>query len=68
MPTSLATWRSESATRLLSSHRARAASRMARRVRSLRSPRDSGGGAVRGGVARPRSSVHHASLTPMALW
>ena len=39
MPTSLATWRSDSATRLLSSQSRSAASRIARRVRSLRSPR-----------------------------
>src|SRR3954468_22220870 len=39
MPTSLATCRSESATSEESSQRWRAASRMARRVRSLRSPR-----------------------------
>ena len=66
MPTSLATWRSERATRLLSSQRSSAASRIARRVRSLRSPRVPGGspgarswpsivgpGAGRGVVDRP---------------
>ena len=42
MPTSLATWRSESAASVLSSHSSSAASRIARRVRSLRSPRVSG--------------------------
>ena len=41
MPTSLATWRSESATRLGRSVRPRAASRIARRVRSLRALRES---------------------------
>ena len=55
MPTSLATWRSERATRLLSSHRASAASRIARRVRSLRSPRVSPG---RREVTGPGRSSH----------
>src|SRR4051794_39430862 len=55
MPTSLATWRRESAARVLSPERSRAASRMARRGRSLRSTRDVGS-AMPLRLARPPTS------------
>src|SRR5689334_19581000 len=63
MPTSLATCRSDRATRLLSSHRSRVASRRARRVRSLRSPRDS---ATLTGGTTGRSPELPAEVLPAA--
>ncbi len=63
MPTCLATWRSDRATRLLSSQRSSAASRICRRVRSLRSPRDSGGHPGNGVDRSAHGLHHHPSLT-----